>query len=160
MATDSDCAEGRYTPEGNANKKRDWDSKGHGLSCMRQDVQTSTGVWQDGEAGHSVWLADQSMWCSCTDEETTEREEEAEEEEMKEESIVIRHCERCDKATRQRVEWLSWFEVRTECLESIGDDGEQCREFHIFTLSHLRSYWEGRRPFSRVDLGITVKEEK
>jgi len=83
---------------------------------------------------------------------------------MQIENIVIRHCERCKRATRQRIEWRSWFEVRTICLALVAGEKDcsltRCEEMHIFTLSHLRTGSELNRPFTRQDLGIVVREEK
>jgi len=77
------------------------------------------------------------------------------------EVVVERHCESCKSLTRQRLEWDNWYRVFTVCLEMIDvpDGQDQCGEVHLFTLSHLGSGSALTRPFTRVDLGIVVKEK-
>ena len=76
-------------------------------------------------------------------------------------AIVERFCEKCKSETTQKLELGPWFQINTICLEMVDvEDGQdQCGEIHIFTLTHLRTDCDLRRPFARCDLGIVVKEK-
>lgn len=78
---------------------------------------------------------------------------------MKTDSVVMRYCEKCKKNTLQIVEFQSWCKVRARCLEEI--DNIRCGHLHLFTLSHVGHWpYESMEPFTRLDLGIIVKEKE
>jgi hypothetical protein len=78
---------------------------------------------------------------------------------MKTDSMVMRYCEKCKKNTLQIVEFPRWCKVRARCLEKIGNI--RCGYVHEFILSHVGAYpFESMEPFTRLDLGIIVKEKE
>ena len=78
---------------------------------------------------------------------------------MKTDPVVLRYCEKCKKNTLQIVEFSRWCKVKAKCLEKT--DNIRCGYVHEFTLSHVGAYpWGSMEPFTRLDLGIIVKEKE